>query len=75
MEKKMTKRQVLSPKEAAEYLGVVSEITLERWRRLYRNTGELKGPLFLDIEGKVGYRIDDLEIYLNKKIVRRDSVA
>jgi len=57
--KKRTK-SVLTTKEAADYLGIVSYRTLEKWRRLG------KGPRWILLEGNVvGYRISDLDRYLD----------
>ena len=50
---------VLTTEEAADYLGVIGERTLERWRLAG------KGPIWVEIEGRIGYRIADLDAYLD----------
>lgn len=45
---------LLSPKQAAEYLGVKTK-TLTKWR------GEGRGPAFRKIEGVVRYHPEDVE--------------
>jgi hypothetical protein len=55
-------KAVLDTKEAAEFLGIVSRRTLERWRL----SSIPKGPRWVKIEGKIGYRLRDLEEYLDQ---------
>lgn len=60
MEQRGFYKRVLNTKEAAEYLGIVSHRTLEKWR----SSSIPKGPRFLQIEGSIGYRTCDLDQYL-----------
>ena len=54
------KKKVLSTDEAAEYLGIVKAKTLKNWR----SNRQSKGPLWVQIERNAGYRIEDLDAYL-----------
>lgn len=58
------KKQVLNTKEAAAYLGIISYRTLEDWRK--KSTP--KGPKWVQLEGKIGYRIADLNQYIEEHI-------
>jgi predicted DNA-binding transcriptional regulator AlpA len=53
---------VLRERKAAEMLGV-STAALRRWRR------EQRGPAFIRLERAVGYRLSDLENFLNSNTV------
>lgn len=53
---------VLRERKAAEMLGV-STAALRRWRREHR------GPAFVRLERAVGYRVSDLEKFLNANTV------
>ena len=50
----------LGPKQAAHHLGV-SVRTLEDWRACE----PLRGPVFYKIEGRVYYKEEDLDIFLD----------
>lgn len=53
-------RSLLTPKEAAEYLGI-PEGTLAQWR------SQRRGPPYIKLEERlVRYRLSDLEAYLNR---------
>jgi hypothetical protein len=54
----------LGPKQAAHHLGV-SVRTLEDWRVCE----PLKGPVFYKIEGRVYYKEEDLDIFLDSSRV------
>jgi hypothetical protein len=53
-------KNLLNTKQAAEYLGIVSPRSLEKWRKSSRP----KGPKWINIEGKIGYRISDLDHFI-----------
>lgn len=66
----MAEKKILNTKEAAEFLGIVSAKSLAKWRKLG------KGPVFIKIEGIYGYRIEDLEKYLQDRTLHpRDEFA
>mgnify|MGYP000264513415 CR=1 FL=1 len=46
----------------------VSEVTLERWR------SKGIGPVFLNLQGRVAYRIEDIEAYEAKSLWKRHAV-
>lgn len=72
----MTSKRILTESEAVEFLGgIIKRRTLQDWRRIFNNTGVLKGPRFLKIESKVGYAVDDLEAYLEASTVRPKESA
>jgi predicted DNA-binding transcriptional regulator AlpA len=58
------KKRVLNTKEAAAYLGIISHRTLEDWRK----QSTPKGPRWVDLDGKIGYRVVDLDEYLEDRI-------
>lgn len=60
-------KKVLKTKEAAEYLGIVSPRTLEKWRL----SSTPKGPQWIQIESNIGYRVCDLDDYLESCIKER----
>lgn len=55
-----TRKKVLKTKEAADYIGIISHRTLEKWRKL----SNPKGPKWINVEGNIGYRVTDLDQYL-----------
>jgi predicted DNA-binding transcriptional regulator AlpA len=55
-------KSVLREREAAEMLGV-STAALRRWRR------ERRGPAYIRMERCVGYRVSDLEAFLDSGTV------
>lgn len=57
-ELKTLPKNVLTTKEAAEYLGIVSHRTLEELRQQGR------GPEYVKVARKVGYRPSALDAYL-----------
>ena len=64
-----TTKRMLNTKEAGEWLGI-SWRTLEAWRRpSNRNLdGKVKGPKWVNIEGKCRYRLIDLQEYEESRI-------
>lgn len=60
MKKKRENARILTTREAAEHLGIISEKTLRHWRC----SRERKGPPWISIEGRIGYRREDLDAYL-----------
>ena len=64
----MTKA-LLTPKEAAEFLGV-PEGTLAQWR------SQQRGPAYIKLEARlVRYRLDGLEAWLSSRTVETKEVA
>ena len=58
----MTERKYISPKEAAEYLGVAVK-TLEQWRMRRKNLP------FVKLGSRVLYRIADLDKYIEAHLI------
>lgn len=57
-------KKVMNTKEAADYLGVISPRTLEKWRK----SSTPKGPKWVDMDGIIGYRKKDLDDYLDSSL-------
>ena len=55
--------QLLSPREAAAYMGGLNPKTLERWRREHR------GPRFTKIGGLVRYRREWLDEFIEANTI------
>ena len=53
--------------QAASATWGVSEATLERWR------SEGIGPVFLKLQGRVAYRIEDIEAYESESLRKSTS--
>jgi len=62
----MTARQLMTPQQAAEYIGVAKH-TLARWRC------EGDGPQFLKLGGPVRYDVADLDTWIDAR--RRRSTS
>lgn len=63
-----TRRLVIRERAAAEMLGV-STAALRRWRR------ERRGPAYIRMERCIGYRLSDLETFLDSRTVAIDENA
>lgn len=61
----MTEETTLTPKEAAELLGVKVQ-TLTNWRH------EKRGPIYTRTRGRITYKLDDLEAFKSASSVRVD---
>lgn len=57
-------KKVLNTKEASEYLGIISHRTLEKWRK----KSAPKGPKWVSLEGVIGYRVTDLDDYIEERV-------
>jgi excisionase family DNA binding protein len=62
----MPTRQLMTPQQAAEYLGIAKH-TLARWRV------EGEGPPFLKLGGPVRYDVADLDAWIDAR--RRRSTS
>lgn len=62
----MSQRQLMTPQQAADYLGVAKH-TLARWRV------EGGGPPFLKLGGPVRYDVSDLDTWIDAR--RRGSTS
>jgi len=59
-----TKSRLLDTKSASAYLGgVVAANTLRRWR------SEGKGPKYVKLNHRIGYRPEDLDTWIEEKTV------
>ncbi|MFB7947096.1 DNA-binding protein [Kitasatospora phosalacinea] len=61
---------VYTPRKTAEIL-TVSTVTLRRWRSLQPH----RGPAYVRIEGKIGYRHEDVLDYLSAQRVPSGGAA
>lgn len=65
----LARNRILRPREAAQFLGI-AEQTMERWRAAGR------GPRWVKLTGRtVGYRLADLEAYLEGRLSDPKSAA
>jgi hypothetical protein len=55
----------VSRRDAAVYLGSVTERTLTNWAYEARRTGVPKGPRAIKVGGKAYYRLADLDKFIN----------
>ena len=66
----MTEKHLLSPTEAATYLGgIIKEQTLASWRCLHR-----QDLAYLKIGRRIAYRKSDLDAFLESHTVRTASI-
>ena len=62
------RKPLLTAQEAAEYLGLEYS-TLEKWR------GQGRGPNYVKCGGSVRYRQNDLDTWIESRVVKTAAVA